>query len=499
MQVEVKFDADLQLPPIVDLLANPGPDEDPNTYVGDGEQQTKATGIIAPLLKLNNTTIQWTQIRSLRLYGKHYPQIRAIVNDIFRFNKIYDNPGPNGTLQLQIIPPFDNGYKKINLMFYITDLIHDGNDIIVEGKYFIPKWNDTIMKAYGEISTYEFFEQIAKQLKLGYCSNLSNTDDKRWIYIANKTANKSLLQECNLGGSQTCILDYWVDYWNNINLVDVYERYQTIDKDIKVWINTNVIPKTESADEITVQETEAMISNKPHLKPHPLFCQDMKILTNLSKNVSSGTDKINETYNVDKLETNEVLVVDGCINNSKIIKYRYLGEEFGDTTCLMNYAMRDSYMQKLQSQMLEVKIGMPCFGFMRGSKINLYWYELSEVTKDITENEIGSNIPLPENETPEEEDQYLINGELSGQYYIYDCTYEYVNNGNMPLWTQTMILARPAETIETYITEEDRPLDESSFNSADKPNENTETSESAKTEASSFLASAKAILENLKQ
>ena len=355
-----------------------------------------------------------------------------------------------------------------------------------------------ITKAYGEISTYEFFEQIAKQLRMGFCSNLSDTDDKRWIYIANSSADDSLQQEVAFGGSQECILDYWVDYWNNINLVDVSERYHSIDEDIKVWVNTNVIPKTESADDISVQEVEALISNHPSLKTHPLFCQEMELLTNLSANVNDGTDKINETYNVETLESNEILVADGCVNTSKIIKYRYLGEEFGGTQCLMNAAMRDSYMQKLKSQMIKVKIGMPCLGLMRGSKVNFYWYEQSEVTKDITVEPIGSNIPLPDNANPESEDPYLINGELSGQYYIYDCTFEYVNNGNQPLWTQTMILARPAEDVETYVTEEDRPLDKSSFNLQDEPKKDEETSESAKNALSSFLSQAKEILKNIK-
>jgi hypothetical protein len=39
------------------------------------------------------------------------------------------------------------------------------------------------------------------------------------------------------------MLDYWVDFWNNLNLVDVWERYTTVepDENIKVWTGTTEI------------------------------------------------------------------------------------------------------------------------------------------------------------------------------------------------------------------------------------------------------------------
>ena len=93
----------------------------------------------------------------------------------------------------------------------------------------IPGWRDTIMKAYGKITTYEFAEQIAKNSKLGFCSNIDNTTDKRWIYIANDTASNSLTREVSLGGNKDQLLDWWIDYWNYVNLVDVSERYNSTD------------------------------------------------------------------------------------------------------------------------------------------------------------------------------------------------------------------------------------------------------------------------------
>ena len=498
METTVKFDCSLEFPPIVEPLYGAAPDEADSGLVLEN-QQTKVTGIIAPLIKLNNTTITWSQVKSMTLKCDRWPEIKLEIIDSLDFSKTYDKPDQDNILQMQILPSFDNAYRKINLIFTIDDISFSDSTVYVSGRYNVPGWNDNIMKSYGNISTYEFFETVAKELKLGFASNLEGTDDNRWIYVANDSRKSVLSDECEFGGRPELIMDWWVDFWNCINLVDIYERYHTVDKDIKVWIQQNRYPETETNSEVIPTQVEAMISNHMNFKMSPLFCTGMEIVSDFSQNTVNGSDKRLEIYDMGTLNTDSTIVADGSIKKNVILTYRYLGEKFGDVDYLTNRALHSAYIQKLNSQQLRVTLQVPCFGFTKGGKLNFYWYEVNDLTKDIKNKELGSNIDLPIDTTQGDQDQPLINGQLSGQYYITDVTYYYENNGNVPKWTQEMLLSRPVELMEKYVTEEDRPLDPSSFGKpADLPKTEPAKDDGFLGKMSSFMEEAKKLMENIK-
>lgn len=485
MMTEVKFDCNLEFPPIVEPLYAPSPDELEDG--GDfGMQQTKVTGIISPLIKLNNTTINFSQVKNMELTCKHFPKISLDIVDSMGLSTTYDKPNADNILQLQIIPPFDNAYKKINLCFIIRNFDIDGDMIHVEGIYNIPGWNDSVMKSYGYSSTYEFFENIAHELKLGFASNLENTEDYRWIYIPNIPRYESLESEIEFGGNERQILDYWVDYWNCINLVDIYERYNTVDEDIRVWSSNSRYPKMDAIDNLEPEEIEAMVTNHQNMKMSPLFCTHFEQISNFSNNIFEGSDKLCEAYNMSTCDTDVTYIMDEDIEKNVIVRYDYMGEEFGDLNYLKNKMLHNAYVQKLNSQQIKIVLQQPCLGFYKGGKVNFYWYEVNELTKKEKNKALESNIDLPIDVTQNDQDMPLINGEVSGQYYISDMTIVYENNGNVPKWRQEMMLSRPAKTIDRYVTEEDRPLDESSFGKAaelpkTQPNKNSSDELASKT------------------
>ena len=499
METTVKFDCSLEFPPIVEPLWGASPDEADSGLVLE-QQQTKVTGILAPLIKLNNTTINWSQVKSMTLKCERWPEIQLEVVDSLNLSKTYDKPDQDNILQVQILPTFDNAYRKINLIFTIDDLQFYDGLIYVSGRYNVPGWNDNVMKSYGNISTYEFFETVAKELKLGFASNMDGSDDNRWIYVANDSRKSTLSNECEFGGRPELIMDWWVDFWNCINLVDIYERYHAVDKDIKVWIQQNRYPETETNSEVEPSQVEAMISNHPNFKSSPLFCTGMEIMSDFAKNTVYGSDKRLEIYDMDNAETDSLIVADGSIKKNVILTYRYLGEKFGDVDYLTNKALHGAYVQKLNSQQLKVTLQVPCFGFVKGGKLNFYWYEVNELTKDIKNKELGSNIDLPIDVTQEDQDQPLIDGQLSGQYYITDVSYYYENRGNVPMWTQEMLLSRPVEQVEKYVTEEDRPIDPSSFGKpAELPKTENATDEGFLGKMSSFMDEVSEIVKNMKE
>jgi hypothetical protein len=126
-----------------------------------------------------------------------------------------------------------------------------GTKLYISGIYKIPELYGSRLKSYGEITTYDYLTQIANDTSLGLASNLSNTEDKRYIYCNNINYVDSIDREIKFGGNESVILDSWVDYWNYINIVDIFERYNSIDSDLKLWVT-----KTKIMDVTTTTKNE---------------------------------------------------------------------------------------------------------------------------------------------------------------------------------------------------------------------------------------------------
>ena len=183
--IEVKFDNTLKLPHIVMPLYNETPDNDPQAGTSGTGSQTKMDGIFAPLFRLNNITIPFQQVVSMELTSDIVPHLSVVIDDTLSLSKTLDTPTNDNYIQLQILPQFDNAYKKINMTFYMTDVEIRGSRIFIEAVYSVPNLWDTSMEAFGKLSSYEFYEAVARKLNLGFCSNISNTTDRRYIYSTN--------------------------------------------------------------------------------------------------------------------------------------------------------------------------------------------------------------------------------------------------------------------------------------------------------------------------
>ena len=454
--ISVKFDPELKLPEIPQFLNNPSPDEDPEQGTDCVMQQTKVTGILTPLVKVGNTPIPLYSINYMELTDNPYPSLYLEIRDMFELVKTFDKPTKDNSVQIQIIPTFDNAYKKINLTFWITNVTFSDSDITINAIYNIPKFHDNVLKAYGEITTYEFFEKIAKDLQLGFASNLESTDDKRWIYIPNKKVYDAMRKESIFGGNERQILDWWIDWWNYLNLVDIYERNNTIDKNITVWATSHKYPEIETGTNIEPIKVEAMITNNDIFRDFQLYVSEYDDIFSSS----SITDKIVETYNINEMEEDNFIIRDGDVNNDVFIKYEYGGENFGDYKYIKQKACRDMWVSKVNNSMIKVSLRQPCLSLMKGHKVNFYWYTVNEFTKDLKDNEdVNSNIELPDDNERDEasnlnpskmENEMIIDKQVSGQYYIVDTKITYQFNSGSFNWSHELTLSRPEDQKEYF-------------------------------------------------
>lgn len=447
-QILLEFDNTLTKSDIVVPLLSSSKAESGDTAIDSSmteKSQTAVFGIQVPLICINNVVIDFDAIKyfSLKSEGP-LPELVLTVEDRFEFTNNIDRPGVDNEVRVQIIPRHDNTYKKINLTFFITSVRVIGKLISMTCMYKLSSLTSTQFEAFGEIDTYSAFKEIAKRTGLGFATNISNTGDERYIYSDNKSFLELMNDEIQQSGVDSHILEYWIDFWDNINLVDIQERYKTIDsdEDISVWC-AGQIHETNSDVEVSVYKTPAVITNLPSQSNSELFAKQYEILTNPGGNIANGTDRVFTTYETHG-ETKDFLVQDGDVKNDVFIKYEYLGETYGSYNKLIARAIRKGFIQKITSEKIQLTLTTPMLGLMRGHRVNFIRYTNSDMIENkmsnleaagVIDRTIESNISLTEYDIIEDSGsgRFVLDRATSGQYLIYGVNIVYNENWNYVL------------------------------------------------------------------
>lgn len=451
-QITVKYDPTLQIEKIEDLMYATDKEEQQDDRQAE-VQQTKITGILTPLVKINNIVLLWDKITRFELSSTRFlPELTFTFKDNLGFTKSLDQPGNDNLVLVQILPPFDEAYKKINLRFFIENIKITGDKVTVSCKYNVPALYQYKLESLGKLSTYDYLDKVATDCGLGYASNLNGTEDEKYIYIRNTNYLRSVEHEICLSGSDTCILDSWIDFHNYLILCDVYERYNALESELKIWTMPSSIPNTESNDPVKPRQEDAIITNAIALRNSQLFVGDYTVKNNSGSSIRNGTDKVLESYYMRNNESSSMLIQDGDIKKDTFVKSVYMGEIFGDYDYFSAEVCRKAYLQKINSNTIEVALSSPLLGLERGQRVNFRWYEANEVIQTIKDkNQIETNIPYTDDETNDRE-RMTLNKQVSGQYLIIGTTIRFngFNNG----WKYILTLSRPANQVNTYLENE---------------------------------------------
>lgn len=464
--IQVKFDHNIKQSDIIIPLTNSSHEEAGNAYVNNQPeiQQTSVYGIMSPLIMVNNIVVDFSDVLDFELKCVDVtPTVQMTVLDRYKLITILDTPGVDNELRVQILPRFDNIYKKINLTFFITNFQIRDNYITIKGEYKLPVFFSSNIKSFGEIDTYELYESIAIETGLGFASNIEKSGlDKRWIYCDNKTYSKLLSNEIKRSGYDNQILDYWIDWWNNLVLADIYERYNAIDKDedMQIWISGQNYEVSEGI-EITPQQSVASLNNHPSLKFSELYVKEYKIINNPGSNIYLGTDKIYSIYEMNKTEHMDHMIMDGDVKKDIISHYEYMGEMYGDYNYLLSDRKRSDFLQKIKTnETIEVTINTPLLGLMRGNRVNFLWYindsRVDGIHSKLNENGVlnnpSTNIPLSSADNiidKSPDGNFVLDHSISGQYLITGCRMKFSNK----MWDYSIVLSRPTSAKPNIIKE----------------------------------------------
>jgi hypothetical protein len=373
-----------------------------------------------------------------------------IVEDKYKLVQNVDKPRQDNEVRIQILPRFEDAYKKINMTFHIASINVVGEFLSLTCTYKLPSFVSSRLESMGMIDTYSLFKKSAVETGLGFATNIVQGDDVRYVYCNNKSWQDILEEEIQNSGKDNQMLDWWIDYWNNLNLVDIYDRYTTIDKDddMMIWI-AGELKEMDVDNEVKPQKVVATVHNHPGHGNSELFVSNYVIRTEPGIQSSMGSDKVYSIYEESLGEYKDYLIQDGDIHKDVFTKYEYLGECYGDYNYLLQRQIRGGLIQKMTSETIVITLNSPLLGIMRGHKLNYMRY----VNDDMIENKlktleeagaidrnVDGNIPLKEYEVEGHQDgAYRLDKTVSGQYLVLGTEIVYDDG-----WKYNITLTRPA-------------------------------------------------------
>lgn len=460
--ITLEFDNNLSKSEIVMPIASSSQHEAGEDYNDSNltdVSQTAVFGIQTPLIMINSTIIDFDAIKyfSLKSQGT-LPELTLTVEDRFELVTNIDKPTNDNEVRVQIIPRFDNAYKKIDLTFFISSIQVNGKLLRLTCTYKVPALLSSQYKSFGKIDTYSLFKQIATDTQLGFATNVSTLDDKRFAYCDNRSLLDIMSDEITFATANEHIMDYWIDLWDNINLVDIKERYNTVDKDedIMIWTTGQMSEVTQDT-EIVPKQVPAVINNYPGFNNSELFVTSYSIVNNPGLQIVKGTDKVCGIYLDTECSYNDLLIQDGDIKQDIFYKYDYIGENYGSYAYLASKCIRDGYLQKISADTISVTLKSPVLGLMRGHKVNFIRYNNNDLLEDkltgleeanLIDRDVESNIPLDRYEMEDSgSGKFRIDKTTSGQYLIYGTSIVYSNNK----WEYILTLVKPAFNAVTFI------------------------------------------------
>ena len=142
-------------------------------------------------------------------------------------------------------------------------------------------------------------------------------------------------------------------------------------------------------------------------------------------------------------------------------QYYYKGEynsEISDGKYLLQKEYRDIFLQKINNNIITVTLSQPCFGLMRGGKVNLEWYDSSIFNEELYKEgkDIETNIDIEPDSTTSgnlfDQSGIVLNKKISGQYYIVGTSISYKREavedgrGSRSILNQTFTLSKSVDT-----------------------------------------------------
>jgi len=426
----VKLDPNFNNKTIIKEFDNPDTEKSTANF-----SSLKDDAINIPVVRLNNIVLIDEQIDLVKItFNEFLPTIHLSIKDTENIIKICDAPGFDNEISVVITAPINGYYKKMSLLFYITDFNVYDEYIGYDGVFKLSSLNEHVMKQIGtsKLNTYNMLMEIAKENKLGFAATkgCEEIKDECFRIIQSQTFIefiKEQLDKCGL--DENSIFDAWIDIFGYIVMVNVhYVMTQKIEAQ-QLTINTicngeNVINDPNmSPQAVLVQRT--LTNNMTNGAITNLHFTNYETIINNNNILEEGA--LNTNYYMkspcedNTIETEQIQLIENStdgINNSnkyEFSKSEFLGIEFDETPSLFKKKINKRYFDKLRAKQLKIELTNHNLGLERGTLVNVVFKEYNSAVIKTFKN----------NNDIEETIDGEVNPFMSGMYYIDSMEFEY--------------------------------------------------------------------------
>ena len=235
-----------------------------------------------PLIYYNGVEVKRTDISTFRLYHQGMlPKIECIISDTYGIFKKTGIPGDDTKISI-----FINSKSKIlaslRMDFKITEFIElSPSKYKVEGVIDIPKLYLRKFINFSNKTSFEALQDLARNLGLGFCTNINNTNDKQnWLNIGKTQREfmKNVVENSYI--SDTSFQVCYIDYYYNLCFVDISREFdRDVSEDVGVismGFDTMTVGQTDVDDKVE----PLILTSERNLYSSPGFIDKYKVINN---------------------------------------------------------------------------------------------------------------------------------------------------------------------------------------------------------------------------
>ena len=265
------------------------------------QQVHKDIGTNYPFIEINNYVFNTTEIETFEInYNGFIPTVRLVAGikgktfPSAAMPKDGDLMGVFIRAKNDVFKPIRNDYRITGVRSAGADSDGRGGVYTITGELFIPHLYDEVIVSYSGTS-YEVLKQIAQELKLGFASNDTATNDSQtWINPGGDYYNYILDLADHAWKDEKSFFDVFIDVYYHLNFVNVNNQFSE-GTEVDMALLTNLQLTDSVGGEIAAKRMEdgagtiaKVLSNHQDVKGTAAFVYHY--------NVKNNSNSISETY-----------------------------------------------------------------------------------------------------------------------------------------------------------------------------------------------------------
>jgi len=472
------------------------------------DRQTKSLASLEPLIKIGAYDFKALEVEfcKLTLSGK-IPYFEAIVTDT---KKLFDSefyPRDGDSVTVFFNSKNNDTFKSIHMDFELYEVNmpketqFDAPKISIKGRAKIPNIQAEVCRHYDAGKSVEHLELIARDLKLGFATNIIDTDDtqariqayENYISFIDEIVSSSYV-------SKDSFTTWYIDQFYYLAFVDINRIFDSenpptgeLQKNF-ASLQASIAEQAQDAEDADNLEVPLMLSNESNFRSTNMYIAEYSIQNNsarvsarngYSRKISFYDDngdkgarfsefKIEPFVSKSMLDSDRPLrgmVGEKKDRNESEVKHKWMGRQNAGEDGLGNVHPRALYsklvdhqnQEELQKMKLIVRLESFNPSLYKYQKIPLMIYDIDPNSTKIraelkeTAKEIGTlndNLTIKGSEdqvAAEESPNQVQNHFLSGYYVIENIDYTYDNNTNKMVQELTLIRREwPAKAIDLH-------------------------------------------------